>query len=496
MSEVQNLQVPSTEAQNDETTPRACESCRIRKVRCLQDPSLSSAKCLPCAKSHRDCIFTARSRTRRRKRTDTRVADLEKEVKAMTALLKRKNLGSAEISTEIGDRAISKNGDPNHRSVNETAASNVNNVSYAHMPRSMLAFGAKQSLEDNVLTDQCTTPSTPRSGQYKEPKYYSTLPNGNQYAPEIFVNDMKDAPGLPFQLTRPVDVIDRGLLTMNEAAAIYNRYVDELIPQLPIVVVPRDAAEMIRRDKPTLFLAVIAAASATEDEDLYLNLNKELLEIYADKITIRGEKSLELVQSMLLTVVWCCPPDNFDSLKFYQYIHMAASMALDLGIGKKPQVPSKQSQFSVLNKENTLPSDPIDKQCGSSTGSQSPTESGLVESRRTILACYLMCSTVSISLRRPNMLRFSNYMNECEEYLEISSDAAPTDRRLVAWVKLQRIMEEVGNVLSFDDPNATPSLAETRIQLVLKGFEKQIEGWKKSTARETMNRTHITEAKS
>lgn len=78
----------ATEKLDDDPTQRACECYRLRKVRCLQDASSPSAKCLPCAKSNRECVCTDRSRKWRCKRADTRVADLEKEVKAMTALLK------------------------------------------------------------------------------------------------------------------------------------------------------------------------------------------------------------------------------------------------------------------------------------------------------------------------------------------------------------------------------------------------------------------------
>ena len=142
---------------------------------------------------------------------------------------------------------------------------------------------------------------------------------------------------------------------------------------------------------------------------------------------------------------------------------MAATMALHLGIGKKGRVPTQQTQFSVLIEENIFHLDSNDKLYSSSMGSKLPPEAGLVESRRTILACFLMCSSVSISLRRPNLLRFLDFMAECEEYLETSSDAAPTDKRLAAWVEIQHIMEEAGNAFSFDDPSVTHSIHAQRI---------------------------------
>ena len=88
MSESQENPLP-TPSRSSDNTLRACESCRLRKLRCLQDTSSSSEKCQRCAKSDRECIFTSPSRKSRRVRTDTRVAELEKEIKAMSTVLKR-----------------------------------------------------------------------------------------------------------------------------------------------------------------------------------------------------------------------------------------------------------------------------------------------------------------------------------------------------------------------------------------------------------------------
>jgi hypothetical protein len=63
---------------------RSCEACRGRKVRCLQqtiDPS--STQCARCQKMSLNCIFLAPSTRQRRKRTDIRIAELEKELKLM-----------------------------------------------------------------------------------------------------------------------------------------------------------------------------------------------------------------------------------------------------------------------------------------------------------------------------------------------------------------------------------------------------------------------------
>ena len=87
-------------------------------------------------------------------------------------------------------------------------------------------------------------------------------------------------------------------------------------------------------------------------------------------------------------------------------------------------------------------------------------------------------SSVSMSLRLPNMLRFTNWMAECVEFLETSAEAVPTDRRFAAWVRLQRIVEECGISLGLDNTDDTVSLDDEHAQLMLKGAERQLAAWK------------------
>ncbi|KAL8927607.1 MAG: hypothetical protein Q9172_001317 [Xanthocarpia lactea] len=95
MSEPQVVQEPegkSSMAQPAKPKPhiRACESCRIRKIKCLpQDPSKDDARCQRCTKSGRECIYSSPEKRKRRKRTDARVADLEHMVQILAARLEQ-----------------------------------------------------------------------------------------------------------------------------------------------------------------------------------------------------------------------------------------------------------------------------------------------------------------------------------------------------------------------------------------------------------------------
>jgi hypothetical protein len=77
---------------------RACAHCRSQKVRCLPEESNPNI-CQRCARTGRPCVFTPVQKRKQRKRTDTRVAELEREMRAMRALLKEKNDGSSPEET-------------------------------------------------------------------------------------------------------------------------------------------------------------------------------------------------------------------------------------------------------------------------------------------------------------------------------------------------------------------------------------------------------------
>ena len=78
--------VASDESRHESRTPkdqrsnRACEAYRLLKVRCLSDETSPSSQCQRCRRAKRSCVFAAPQKRRPRKRTDTRVAELEREV--------------------------------------------------------------------------------------------------------------------------------------------------------------------------------------------------------------------------------------------------------------------------------------------------------------------------------------------------------------------------------------------------------------------------------
>ena len=244
--------------QPDQKHKKACEACRSLKVRCLPDPSPAATKCQRCTRFNRVCIFGVSARRRPRKRTDTRVKELEQELRAVRSLLRHDSASGPASS--VGGPTVQTASDSGHDGLSPQHIS-------AH----------SDSPETGSLT-----------------------------------GSMDDR-----------DIIQKGWLSIELATELFQLYNRELMPCYPIVVFhPDTTVDDVRTQTPTLFLVIMGSAAGKDHPQLCRLLNREFLRVYADMVIINSKKSLELVQCMLLSAVWYYPPDRFEDLKYYQYIHM------------------------------------------------------------------------------------------------------------------------------------------------------------------------------
>jgi Fungal specific transcription factor domain len=258
------------------------------------------------------------------------------------------------------------------------------------------------------------------------------------------------------------DVIDLGFVTVDQASVMFDCYVENMAPHMPAVVFKAGTTMAeIRKTKPTLFLAILAASSGSSFPNVQKQLTKEVMANYAEKIILKGEKTLELVQALQVSSLWYYPPEHFEELKFYQLIHIALVMAIDIGLGKRSKVKGPGLWRDYQWRRTPYP-DP--------TG---------LEARRAWLGCYFLCCNAAMGLRRPHLIQWSPFMDDCVQVLETSPDAAPSDRALCAWVRIQHIAEEVGKAFSMDDPNANVSMNDLNTSPQLKGFENRLADWSK-----------------
>ena len=324
------------DGQDGQKRPRSCESCRALKVRCERDASMTGP-CKRCAKADRNCIFTEPSH-KRKKKTDNKVAELEKKIDALTASLiaVQGNSGRASDNEEDLDGGSHKHYDP-------------------------LASDPKPGRKR-------------RRSTFERGQELSTPSHSGTSARQLAAASLSHVLATPVPLENSfhnheyADVIDRQVLSMVTATEIFHYYKDHMAPYLPAVVIPTGATVGdIRREKPILFLAILSVASGHKHSNIQRTLTREIMHAYADRVVNKGEKSLELIQAMQVSTIWHFAEDQHDTRAF-QLIQMAAAMAvavkfthenhhttLDFGFRRNtPRFPAEKNELQVEKKRAWL----------------------------------------------------------------------------------------------------------------------------------------------
>ncbi|OBR15209.1 Fungal specific transcription factor [Colletotrichum higginsianum IMI 349063] len=462
---------------DDPKRPRACEACRGLKVRCEPDANDPDGPCKRCKKAGRNCVVTMPTR-KRQKKTDSRVAELEKKIDALTASLQARGNSATPSTAAAGAASVAMSAsatkDENlqkQRGWGDNGMSrNWNTVAIAETPGSPADGLGLDSQELNSSDrGRYDTMIPPAAGQKRKfadrgdtPADMTESGNGGRPAPPIHMG------------SDYADVVERGILSAEKAAELFERYNTHMMPHMPAVVFAAGTtAEETRRFKPLLFLAIMSAASS-ESPNVQRRLVKELMQIFAEKIIITGEKSLEIVQALQVAVIWYWPPEHFEELKFYQLVHIGAVMALDIGLGRRTAGRKMQIPYQWRNHpfRRAPPPDPSSIEC-----------------RRAWLAAYFLAANTSMALHRPNLVRWTSFMAESMEVLQTSADAAPTDKYFCHLVWTHRLAEEVGIQFSMDDPAVVPNITDSRTQYSLRMLERDLEKYTASVPKEEMQST-------
>ncbi|KAI9171605.1 Transcription factor himD [Paramyrothecium foliicola] len=462
----------------DPKKSRACEGCRGLKVRCEPDPA-NEGPCKRCKKAGRVCVVTAPTR-KRQKKTDSRVTELEKKIDALTASLHARIVqpaasdgepapnsflqGTARSSPTVssgtpplGQRASMSNEDAGGRRYGTGWGSQLPRPWNAGEP-SVAPQSTYDPARDHVSQNPPPPPPPGTSGRKRKASERLGVDDDRRGSP---------SPGAAssfFPRTAAGDVVDRGLMTMAMAAEIFARYNEEMMPNMPAVMFPPGTTMAdVRRNKPTLFLSVMAAASG-EYPQLQKTLQQEMMYVFAEKVFIVGEKSLELVQALHVSVIWYWPPEHYEELKFYQLVHTAAVMAIDIGLGltgSRRLVPPMGWREGPWRRQR--PPDPTS-----------------AESRRTWLTCHFLCANTAMAMHRPNLLRWTPFMTESVEFLQSSPEAAPTDPYFCHLIWTHRHAEEIAVQFSVDDSSTSVNLSELRTQHALRALQRDLNKYRAS----------------
>ncbi|KAF2169923.1 hypothetical protein M409DRAFT_64350 [Zasmidium cellare ATCC 36951] len=467
-------------AAEDPKRPRACEACRGLKVRCDQDPAHPELPCRRCQKAGRQCIITAPSR-KRQKKADNRVAELEKKLDALTAVLQQQQAVHSQYGSPHNPGAPPPTADMMQG--RQSAASLQHSLAqYSSQLGSAGASPLPGSAGMQPPQKRRRTEDGPRETESLDAADVSNPGPISRYGSSTGVyghetyRQMNDAWGPSADSLRhlihrsPEEFMNRinSLVSLEMGVSIFNRYILKLAPHMPAVVFPPDTtAEQIRKEKPILYACILSATSAGMlPQDISQQLSREAIRAIADCVVCNGAKSLELIQAMQVMALWYKPPERAEQTNFYQIIHMAAVMAIDIGLGKRFNATKARRGFGGPNAD-----------MAPGPHMMLPQNSDTVEARRAWLGCYYLCASASMVLRRPNLIRWSNYMRECVEILETSPEAYESDKLFCQHIKIQHICEDIGLQFLMDDNTANISITDPKVTYQLNVLENELKAW-------------------
>ncbi|KFA66283.1 hypothetical protein S40285_01892 [Stachybotrys chlorohalonatus IBT 40285] len=503
---------------------RACEACRGLKVRCDPGPDGDDGPCKRCHKAGRDCVVTLPTR-KRQKKTDSRVAELEKKIDLLTASLQARappaSAASAPKLTATTNTApTSATATPSIGGASSpsltthetptTSAGSMPNALRRPPPLAVDEAGAyrggwapnppgRWGLSTPLPAKPAFSPNPaappPPSRETHSPSFQPPMVMAGQKrkscstrgdtadddrgrSPSRAAAAAAAATAPATLLTKSIegDVVDRGLMSMDLAGELFARYNVDMVPHLPAILFPpaMTVAEL-RKTKPILFLAVMAVASF-EHHGLQRTLQREMMQLFAEKVFLSGDKSLELVHALLVSVIWYWPPENFEELKFYQLVHMAAVMAIDIGLGKKTTGRRRVPLHPFTWRDHPFRRQP-------------PLDPTTLECRRTWLVCHFLCANTAVALRRPHLVRWTPFMTESVDVLQTSPDAAPTDKYFCHLIWTHRMAEEIGGNLMTEDEDYTATITDLRVQHSLKAMERDLRKYRAAVPEDLMQPT-------
>jgi hypothetical protein len=435
---------------------------------------------------------------KRQKKADSRVAELERKIDALTATLAAREASVYDGGIQLDQlKAGSSSPYAQHRSPQFTTDSRLLatapspqvtrqeirpnegsdkrrrlskiNTERLVSPPIPLGHAATTAHADPYKTAVANDSNNPIPTPSSDPEGLSRGSIYNQKKAETFDHADIDQ--------RIDDILDR-----TTADRLFTRYVNDVVPRFPAVPFPPGTdPSIIRKEKPVLFLAILSSTSfgTGVSHQAQKKLEAELRDVFAKAMWKHGEKSLELVQALHVATLWYRPPANFEQHMFYQMVHMSAVMAIDIGIGKRMS-PWRRKWFG-----------------GDPPPVKRPHFYDSIEAKRAWVVCYFLCISITMILRRPILVRFTPYLKECIEILETSEDALPSDKILCQHVRIAHICEDIATQFAMDDPAINYTVTDHNVTFGIKHYAAALSDIRSSSSEASRDYTirladHVT----
>jgi hypothetical protein len=128
------------------------------------------------------------------------------------------------------------------------------------------------------------------------------------------------------------DIVDQGLLTLDCAQTLFDTFRCSYTNYFPFVVLPPNTTvESLRREKPFLFLSILAVA-VFGNSHLQRLLGREMQKQIAIRIVMRNEKTLDILQGLLVHIAYYHYFFSRENQQMYLMIQLSLTLTYELGL--------------------------------------------------------------------------------------------------------------------------------------------------------------------
>ncbi|KAH7236875.1 uncharacterized protein BKA55DRAFT_578686 [Fusarium redolens] len=237
--------------------------------------------------------------------------------------------------------------------------------------------------------------------------------------------------GLTLQGT--VDVIDRGLLSLDEAQILIDNYRTKAIQHFPFVPVSSETTvASLRATKPFLFMCIMATMKF-DNCTIQRQIGEEVRIQAHQRVLMQSESSLELLQGLLVYLAWY--QYFFISYEKQQIVPIAqlcVSLVQNLGLDHNPE-----------NMRRKVDLGPDETASGRKAARSA-------EQLRALLGTYCTASWVSIKFRTRGALPYTGYIKQSWELL-LANAEYPSDLLIPHFVRINELCRRICDTFGYDD---------------------------------------------
>ncbi|KAK7967648.1 uncharacterized protein PG986_001925 [Apiospora aurea] len=291
--------------------------------------------------------------------------------------------------------------------------------------------------EPQRATVSPSSSSTPAGTDFSEA--YQTVPSYyNQYAP-------------PRCICRAP--VGESVESVEDDDVLLSIFVTKLSQSYPFVVLPPGiSAQELKATKPFLFIVIRMVATVRHLRSMRAQ-SFRIMKHIADYMLVRSERSLEMLQAILLVLGWyhyhCMMHSQMSNLS-----HLATSLCADLGINRPPGL-HERTRLLVLHPEQP--------------------KARTNDERRALCGAWYVNSCIALSYQRVEQGKYTSYIERCVKELE-SANEYETDSLLVQLMRIQRLSDKISCLHNKnEDDIELPAIPRAPTSAYLGAFQSQLD---------------------